>query len=292
MKFGTNKDSRIQLEEQEDVTLPGSPSVDNSVTPLVSPQSSFIPIDRDIIVSTTDEEVEVKPKPLVIRATVHNNDIIENGFSSSSSSPCVTPPIAVPPTYRRMMSENKPPTRCNEETSKTPQKLLSKSFDSLPAPAKLLPSKPPPLSLVPKPHPTTKDVLGGEPSSTTSISTDHSDSPSIQPRSTSCYSSTTSDVVYYFFPISNSPIDIITIYTRLASFVGNVLGVLTPKIRQGFKPSELNVELPDEVNQVRRRMTTIHQQSETMRTEFIKKVHRVSEWLNKSTVEPLYKGHQ
>ena len=33
----------------------------------------------------------------------------------------------------------------------------------------------------------------------------------------------------YLFPLSNSPIDLITIYTRLSSFVCNLLEILTPR---------------------------------------------------------------
>jgi hypothetical protein len=83
----------------------------------------------------------------------------------------------------------------------------------------------------------------------------------------------------YTFPISNSPIDMITAYIRLASFVGNLLNVLTPKIRSGLKMSQAQIndttELPSEVLQARRFMNNVQQLTEDMRIEFLKKIHKI-----------------
>ena len=40
------------------------------------------------------------------------------------------------------------------------------------------------------------------------------------------------EVRSYLFPVSNSPLDIITMLTRAASFTGVLLNILTPKLRQ------------------------------------------------------------
>ena len=36
----------------------------------------------------------------------------------------------------------------------------------------------------------------------------------------------------FLFPVSNSPIDIVTMLTRLACFTGSILNVLTPKLQR------------------------------------------------------------
>ena len=40
----------------------------------------------------------------------------------------------------------------------------------------------------------------------------------------------------YLFPVSNSPLDIVTMLTRLACFTGTLLNTLTPKLRHGAVP--------------------------------------------------------
>ena len=45
----------------------------------------------------------------------------------------------------------------------------------------------------------------------------------------------------YFFPVSNSPVDIVTMLTRLAYFTGTVLNVLTPRLPRGDLRSDNNV---------------------------------------------------
>ena len=38
----------------------------------------------------------------------------------------------------------------------------------------------------------------------------------------------------YLFPISSSPLDLLAMLTRMASFTGVLLGVLSPKLRQSM----------------------------------------------------------
>lgn len=42
----------------------------------------------------------------------------------------------------------------------------------------------------------------------------------------------------YCFPVSSSPVDIVTMLTRLATFTGVVLKVLTPKLKRHTIPLE------------------------------------------------------
>ena len=240
---------------------------EESVTPHVSP----IPV-HDNISTTEEEEEEVKRKPFT--GLVPDTRLIGNGFDSSASesSPNVPP-------FRRFVSCQDPPTRLirdegGEGTKERERKLQSKSFDTLPKLPTMnkLPSHPPPISLLKseRPHPPANEVQPSD--SATSITTDPSQSPSLNPPSPSL--STTA--IFYTLPVSNSPIDLITIFTRLGSFVGNLMEVLTPKVRQGLKMG-LNetAELPTEVNQIRRFLTDIRQQSDNMRIEFLKKIHKV-----------------
>lgn len=86
---------------------------------------------------------------------------------------------------------------------------------------------------------------------------------------------------HYFFPVSSSPIDIVTVFSRLAGFVGKLLYVLTPKVRQGVQPVGVNMtmnspsEMPREVTQARKLTSNIQMQTENMRIEFLKKLHKV-----------------
>ena len=101
------------------------------------------------------------------------------------------------------------------------------------------------------------------------VELDQSESPAILPISPSPSSTSTS----YFLPLSNSPFDMITMYTRLASFIGVLINTLTPKIQHGFHSMGVgsSLEVPSEVTQVRRLMADIQQQAENMRIEFLKK---------------------
>ncbi len=49
----------------------------------------------------------------------------------------------------------------------------------------------------------------------------------------------------YLFPISNSPMDIVTMLSRLASFTGELLLVMTPKIQKTNKVSQSHVPFPE-----------------------------------------------
>ena len=110
------------------------------------------------------------------------------------------------------------------------------------------------------------------------VELDQSESPAILPISPLSSISTS-----YFLPLSNSPFDMITMYTRLASFIGVLINTLTPKIQHGFHSMGVgsSLEVPSEVTQVRRLMADIQQQAENMRIEFLKKLHKVR------VVEPL-----
>lgn len=238
-------------------------------------------------ISTTEEEEEeeeVKSKPFTglvpstsdSRITATDPRVIENGFNSSESE---TPPLAPP--FRRLVSCDPQGThwvgRGGGGEVKKETKLKSKSFDTIPKPVNKLPSHPPPLSVLNHKvtEPTRSPGNGVLPtSSATSISTDQSQSPSLTTGPSPSISTTSA--VFYTFPVSNAPIDLFTIFIRLGSFIGNLMEVLTPKIRQGLKMG-LNetAELPSEVNQIRRFLTDIRQQSENMRVEFLKKIHKV-----------------
>ena len=59
--------------------------------------------------------------------------------------------------------------------------------------------------------------------------TSDADTSSLEPqRSASCTRGTNQA---FLFPVSNSPLDVITMLTRLAYFTGSVLGVLIPKVK-------------------------------------------------------------
>ncbi len=45
----------------------------------------------------------------------------------------------------------------------------------------------------------------------------------------------------YFFPVSNSPVDIVTMLTRLACFTGSILNVLTPRLPRSSLRTSSNV---------------------------------------------------
>ena len=74
------------------------------------------------------------------------------------------------------------------------------------------------------------------------------------------------------------PLPLISLpYTPDSSFVCNLLEILTPKMCQGFQNQDFNQmgEVPSEVSQVRKSMGNIQQHAETMRIEFLKKLHKV-----------------
>ena len=253
------------------------------LTPHVSPVT--VNNNGDISTTEEEEEEEVKTKPFtgLVPSTsdshIASTDprVIENGFNSSESE---TPPTAPP--FRRFMSYDPQGPwagRGGGGEGKKETKLKSKSFDTIPKPVNKLPSHPPPISVLnhkmAEPNRSLPPTNGVAPTtSTTSISTDQSQSPFLNAGPSPSIS--TSSAVFYTFPVSNAPIDLFTIFIRLGSFVGNLMEVLTPKIRQGLKMG-LNetAELPSEVNQIRRFLTDIRQQSENMRVEFLKKIHKV-----------------
>ena len=240
-----------------------------------------------------DREVPLSPEQRLPPAKVESLVVFENGFQSPHSSPINTPTGDYVPSPRR--SHAPLPTDQDLEDDEEGSDEVLPKFPDPPVlnfttkPSKL-PSKPPQISIVPNLSsihgPSTSTVvkvprqnpMGGakllEPVQTSVYSDDDiSGSPAVLP-----ISPTPTDAIYYFLPLSNSPIDLVSMYIRLASFVGNLLQVLTPKIRQGFQPPGLDgsVEVPTEVAQVRQLMTSIQQQAESMRIEFLKKIHKVS----------------
>ena len=145
-------------------------------------------------------------------------------------------------------------------------------------PSRVLPSKPPQLSVVRlttySPH---EEVTNPGMIETTGGHTATSPTPAEQET--------------FLLPLSSAPIDIITMFTRMASFVGMLLNVLTPKLRQGFQsgrtpPSNGHNEVPSEVAQVREQIAEIQRQTETMRIEFLKKLHKVKHCYNSASLPP------
>ncbi len=47
----------------------------------------------------------------------------------------------------------------------------------------------------------------------------------------------------YLFPVSNSPVDLITMLTRLASFTGTIINVLTPRLPRSSLRVGINVSI-------------------------------------------------
>ena len=246
-----------------------------------------------------DIEEPLSPqKRLSPAAKVESLVVVENGFQSPHSSPIniPTPTGDYVPSPRRSHAPLPRDQALEEDDEEGSDEVLPKfpdppvlNFTTKPS---KLPSKPPQISLVPNLssiHGTTTSTsikvprqtpMGGakplEPVQTSVYSDidDISSSPAVLPISPT----PSTDAVCYFLPLSNSPVDLVSMYIRLASFVGNLLHVLTPKIRQGFQPPGLDgsVEVPTEVAQIRRLMTSIQQQAESMRIEFLKKIHKVS----------------
>ena len=247
-----------------------------------------------------DIEEPVSPQKRLSPTKVESLVVIENGFQSPHSSPInvPTPTGDYGPSPRR--SHAPLPRDQDLEDEDEEEEGSDEVFPKFPSPPVLnfttkpskLPSKPPQISVVPNLSsihgPTTstgvkvprQTPMNGpkllEPVQTSVYSDvdDISSSPAVLPISPA----PSIDAVYYFLPLSNSPIDLVSMYIRLASFVGNLLHVLTPKIRQGFQPPGVDgsVEVPTEVAQIRQLMTSIRQQAESMRIEFLKKIHKVS----------------
>ena len=64
---------------------------------------------------------------------------------------------------------------------------------------------------------------------------------SIDPRSSASY---TAGVAHrtFLFPVSNSPMDVVTMLVRLASFTGTLLSVLIPKVKSNtFTPGKVGI---------------------------------------------------
>ncbi|XP_019857507.1 PREDICTED: uncharacterized protein LOC109585810 isoform X2 [Amphimedon queenslandica] len=287
----TNHITAWEDQERGDVPPLVPPERDeDNLTPHVSP----VTVNNNGDISTTEEEEEeeeVKIKPFTglvpstsdPHITAADPRVVENGFNSSESE---TPPLSS--LYRRSISYNPQGHWAGRGGGggggggevKKETKLKSKSFDTIPKPVNKLPSHPPPISVLHVNHKMTEPTRSLPPASgvaptnsATSVSTDQSQSPSLNGPSPSL---STTSAVFYTFPVSNAPIDLFTIFIRLGSFIGNLMEVLTPKVRQGLKMG-LNetAELPSEVNQIRRFLTDIRQQSENMRVEFLKKIHKI-----------------
>ena len=147
------------------------------------------------------------------------------------------------------------------------------SPDSTSGSCRTLPSRPPQLSIVRHTPYSPQQIQDDELPDGSSI---RSDNQAITPRPPSTNSV---DQQSFLLPLSSSPIDILTIFTRIASFVGVLLEVLTPKLQQGYQSNRSmpsSTELPSEVAQVREQIAEIQRQTETMRIEFLKKLHKVS----------------
>ena len=103
-------------------------------------------------------------------------------------------------------------------------------------------------------------------------------SPPISPSSSSTTTAGSLALVPYYLPLSSSPIDLITMFSRMASFIGTLLNVLTPKLKRGFKHMGTGagpLEVPSEVVQARKLVTNIQQHAENMKIEFLRKIHKV-----------------
>lgn len=91
-----------------------------------------------------------------------------------------------------------------------------------------------------KPHPTTTakswhddhtHLADNTSTATSTLSVKSPSSPEITPSPSEGYREGGGGVIQsYLFPVSNSPMDIVTMLSRLASFTGELLRVLTPKI--------------------------------------------------------------
>lgn len=99
----------------------------------------------------------------------------------------------------------------------------------------------------------------------------------------------------YFFPVSNSPVDMVTMLTRLACFTGSIVSVLTPRLPRSSLRTGSNVSLfishmmpgyswlslqpsheyAPEIAQAREQAKLLLTNAENNRTEFLKKMHRV-----------------
>ena len=153
----------------------------------------------------------------------------------------------------------------------TPLPPSSPSHDSSPPlnSSRVLPSRPPHLSVVRpsafSPHPVEEDEELPDVPSSSIITLPSTPTASV-------------DQEAVLLPLSSSPVDILTMFTRMASFVGMLLSVLTPKLRQGFqsnRSAQASSEMPNEVAQVREQIAEIQRQTETMRIEFLKRLHKV-----------------
>lgn len=102
----------------------------------------------------------------------------------------------------------------------------------------------------------------------------------------------------YLFPVSSSPLDLLTMLTRMASFTGMLLGVLSPKLRQStvahgnYKVCRGGVgvggatvcpltslqECGSEVASARRQASQQLRFTEDMRSGMLRKLHKVFLW--------------
>ncbi len=214
-------------------------------------------------------------------------DIMDNLTKEGSTTPTATTPTA--------MSVDGDDEQETEEEVKP--KFIPRPFIPVPGPVPVplepyinnspirLPRDPPNISIIPSlsdprrlyhhgneqvtpTRPTSGGVMRQTPSR-------YSESPPVSPSS----SSYSSNLVPHYFPVSSSPIDLITMINRLGNFIGMILNVLTPRLKHGlqqFDELDGSLEVPREVRQARKLVTNIQLQVENMKIEFLRKFHKVS----------------
>ncbi|CAI8016964.1 hypothetical protein GBAR_LOCUS10358, partial [Geodia barretti] len=83
----------------------------------------------------------------------------------------------------------------------------------------------------------------------------------------------------YLLPVSNSPVDLVTMLTRLAGFTSTLLATLTPKLRHGAvpgldEPRRAHDYAPDVAN-AKRQASQQLKHVENTHAEFLKKLHKI-----------------
>lgn len=133
-----------------------------------------------------------------------------------------------------------------------------------------LPHNPPQISIVPTLSDSMRFYQDHTPSRPCSGTSRISESPT-------SVSSTSSRLSPYYFPVSSSPLDLVTSMLRVSSFVGSMITVLTPHGRHEVHQFgiEESLEVPREVMQARKMANTIQQHRENNKIEFLRKIHKV-----------------
>ncbi len=193
--------------------------------------------------SAVEDDVVVKPKPVPAGAVGGGHDLYTGGSSSwttaeDASLSARTPPVA------------------------TDAGLSGRSKDRPSSPK--LASKGSSVSSSSSPSPSVKAC--------SSSSVDGGRSPLLSPDTGD------TQVKQFLFPVSNSPVDMVTMLTRLAAFTGVVLQVLTPKLRRNVGlPDDpgANQEYSSEVATARAQASQQWRLAEDMKTELLKKLHKV-----------------